>query len=328
MSDKAKAVRIVGAGGPEVLRIEDFDRPEPGRGEILVEVATAGLNRADCLQRKGVYPAPKGTVPDIPGLEFSGVVCGLGTGASRWQLGDSVMGIGAGGAMATHLAVSEDVAMPIPKGMSLESAGAIPEVFVTAYDALEQAEWSPDKSVLIHAIGSGVGSAALLLAKRAGMQIVGTSRTQKKLDKARQLGLLHSVCLTEKTFAKAVKAELGGGADCILDFIGAAYLGENLKAIALKGHLVVIGLLGGVKGDLPLGLLLAKRATIVGTVLRSRSNAEKAELITRFVRDVLPGFDSGELSPVVDRVMPMAEIQQAHQLLESNQSFGKIVMSW
>lgn len=327
MNKLARAVRIVGAGGPEVLELQDIERPKPGPCEILVEVAAAGLNRADCLQRMGVYPAPKGTVQDIPGLEYSGVVCELGEGSRKWKIGDTVMGICAGGAMASHLVVPEKTAMPTPLGMPLEQAGAIPEVFVTAYDALVQAKWSPDKSLLIHAIGSGVGTAGLLLAKRAGLKVLGTSRSQWKLDKAAALGLEHSLLVSENKFAKAVRAEFGG-ADCILDFIGAAYLSENIKSLAVQGHLVVIGLLGGVKGELPLGLLLAKRATIIGTVLRSRNLKEKVALRDDFVRDVLPGFEQGELAPVVEAIIPMQEIAEAHTLLESNKSFGKIVMRW
>lgn len=327
MNKPARAVRIVGAGGPEVLELQDIERPHPGPREILVEVAAAGLNRADCLQRRGVYPAPKGTVPDIPGLEYSGVVCELGPGCQKWRVGDTVMGICAGGAMASHLAVSEDTAIPTPENMPLERAGAIPEVFVTAYDALVRAKWSPDKSLLIHAIGSGVGTAGLLLAKRAGIKVLGTSRSQEKLDKATALGLEHKLLVTDKKFAKAVRGELGG-ADCILDFIGAAYLAENIKSLAVQGHLVIVGLLGGAKGELPLGLLLAKRATIIGTVLRSRSLGEKIRLRDDFVRDVLPAFALGELAPVIEAVLPMQDIAKAHELLESNQSFGKIVMRW
>ncbi len=329
MKSIAKVVRIRGAGEVDVLHIEETERPIPVATEVLVEVAAAGLNRADCLQRRGFYPAPKGVVPDVPGLEFSGVICALGPQASRWKLGDTVMGICAGGAMTTHLVVHEESLVRTPLGMDVSRAGAVPEVFFTAYDALCQGNWAQEKVALIHAIGSGVGTAALQLAKAKGMCVVGTSRSAEKLKRAEKLGLDHGIWVTDKRFAKELKEQCPGqGADVILDFVGAAYLGENLKSIATSGTLVVIGLLGGVKAELPLGLLLAKRATIIGTVLRSRSHAEKVALAESFCAEVLPGLDSGQLQPVIDREFSMAEIREAHTYMESNQSFGKVLMKW
>lgn len=327
MASLAKAVRIEGAGGIEVLKLVEIEQPEPGPGEILVEVACAGLNRADCLQRRGFYPAPAGTVADIPGLEYAGRVASVGEGATRFAIGDEVMGICAGGAMATHLVVHQDTALATPKGMDLESAAAIPEVFMTAYDALQQAELKAGDKVLIHAIGSGVGTAALQLVKRAGAVAIGTSRTAGKLARAEELGLIDSILVEDGRFAKALrKKELTP--NIILDFVGAAYLGENIKALAPRGCLVVIGLLSGVHGELPLGLLLAKRATVIGTVLRSRSLEEKIALAENFAANVSGGFESGDLHPVMDRSFPMQEIGAAHEYMESNQGFGKIVMCW
>ncbi|MCP4447377.1 MAG: NAD(P)H-quinone oxidoreductase [Myxococcales bacterium] len=324
-----KAIRIEGAGGPEVLTIDSVETPAAGAGEILIEVAAAGLNRADCLQRRGFYPAPKGTVADIPGLEFAGTVAGLGPDASRWSVGDRVMGICAGGAMSTHIAAHEGTLLAVPSPMSLTDAAALPEVFMTAFDALEQGGLRSGHRVLVHAAGSGVGTAAIQLIRRAGAVAIGTSRTEDKLDRAKALGMQGSLLVGEQRFAKELKAVgEGGGADIILDFIGAAYLAENIKALGTKGTLVVIGLLGGISAELPLGLLLAKRARVVGTVLRGRSLQEKIDLTTAFESQVLPGIASGELRPVIDRVMPMAEIAEAHTYLESNQSFGKIVMAW
>ncbi len=320
-----QAVRIEGAGGPEVLRLAEVDVPLPGPGEVQIEVAAAGLNRADCLQRRGFYPAPKGVVQDIPGLEFAGTVSQLGADSGRWELGAQVMGICAGGAMSTHLVADEGILLPVPDGMSLSDAAAVPEVFMTAFDALEQGGLRPGQQVLIHAAGSGVGTAAIQLVARAKATPIGTSRSEHKLERARELGLVHSILVKDKRFAKEVP---GQGADIILDFVGAAYLAENIKALASQGTLVVIGLLGGIKAELPLGLLLAKRARIIGTVLRSRSLAEKIALTEAFATMVLPGFTTKELRPVIDRVMPMNEIAAAHEYLESNQSFGKIVMSW
>lgn len=325
----ARAVRIEGAGGPEVLAIADVEAPIAGASEVEIEVAAAGLNRADCLQRRGFYPAPKGTVADIPGLEFAGTVRALGPGATAWAVGDRVMGICAGGAMCTTVVAHEDTLVPIPDGMSFADAAALPEVFMTAFDALEQGGLRAGQRVLVHAVGSGVGTAAIQLIARAGATAIGTSRSEGKLAGARELGLPHGLLVTEKRFAKELHALCDGhGADIILDFIGAAYLAENVKALAPQGSLIVIGLLGGVSAELPLGLLLAKRARIIGTVLRSRSTAEKIALARAFRAEVLPGLASGELLPVVDRVMAMTEIAEAHRYLESNQSFGKIVMAW
>ena len=324
----AKAVRIEGAGGPEVLSIVEVAEPVAGPNDVIIDVAAAGLNRADCLQRRGFYPAPKGVVADIPGLEFSGTVRDVASAASRWSAGDRVMGICAGGAMSTRLAIHEDTLLPVPADMSLTDAAAIPEVFMTAFDALAQGGLAAGQHVLIHAAGSGVGTAAIQLVKRAGATAIGTSRSKDKLVNAARLGLSESLLVTEKLFAKELKSRQGRGADIILDFIGAAYLAENIKALAGQGTLVVIGLLGGVSAELPLGLLLAKRARVIGTVLRSRRLAEKISLTQEFERAVLPGFTSGELVPVIDRVLPMADIAGAHSYLESNASFGKVVMSW
>jgi len=324
----ANAVRIEGAGGPEVLSIVEVAEPVAGPNDVIIDVAAAGLNRADCLQRRGFYPAPKGVVADIPGLEFSGTVRDVASTASRWSVGDRVMGICAGGAMSTRIAIHEDTLLPVPAGMSLNDAAAIPEVFMTAFDALAQGGLEAGQQVLIHAAGSGVGTAAIQLVKREGATAVGTSRSEEKLVNAARLGLSESLLVTEKLFAKELKSRQGRGADIILDFIGAAYLAENIKALAGQGTLVVIGLLGGVSAELPLGLLLAKRARVIGTVLRSRSLAEKISLTQEFEQAVLPGFASGELVPVIDRVLPMADIASAHSYLESNASFGKVVMSW
>ncbi len=327
----AKALRIRGAGGPEVLHIEDFEPPSAAAGEVQVEIAACGLNRADVLQRRGFYPAPKGTVADIPGLEFAGTVSALGQASTRWKLGDKVMGICAGGGMATHIAVPEGTLLPVPRCLDLIEAAAVPEVYLTAFDALQQGgmyEAGAAKTVLVHAVGSGVGVAAVQLIQRAGGVAIGTSRTQDKLDRARELGLAHSILVEDKRFAVGVKELRAQGVDIILDFIGAAYLAENLQALATCGRLVVIGLLGGVSAELSLGLLLAKRASIIGTVLRSRSTEEKVALTKSFSESIMPDLESGILVPVTDRVFDMKDVAQAHEYMESNQSFGKIVMRW
>jgi len=327
----SKAVVIRGAGDVDVLDIAEVARPVAGAGEVLVEIAAAGLNRADCLQRRGFYPAPAGTAADIPGLEFAGTVAELGAGATRFAIGERVMGIAAGGAMATHIAAHERTLVPVPAGLDLERAAAVPEVFMTAYDALFlQAGLTVGDQVVIHAAGSGVGTAAIQLVARVGGRAIGTSRDEGKLDRCRALGMAEGILVDgEKRFADAVRALSGGqGAAIILDSIGAAYLEENVRALAVGGRLVVIGLLGGASGPLPLGLLLSRRARVFGTVLRSRPLEEKAELAQRFAAHVLPLLADGRLVPVVDSVMPMAEVREAHRRMEANDTFGKIVLRW
>lgn len=325
-----RAVFIRGKGGVEVLDIAPFAPREPGPGELLVEVGAAALNRADVLQRKGFYPAPPGVPADIPGLEYAGTVVATGPGVLGFARGDRVMGIVGGGAMATHVIVHEREAIPVPEGMSLADAAAVPEVFLTAYDALfVQAGLRAGETVLLHAVGSGVGTAALQLALAAGARPIGTSRTAEKLERCRPLGLVDGVVVEEGKFAEKVKALTGGaGADVILDTVGAAYLGENVRAVASKGRVVVVGLLGGAKAELPLGLLLDRRARVIGTVLRSRPLEEKAALAREFARLVVPLFASGRLRPVVDAVLPMDEVREAHLRMEQNVTFGKVVLVW
>ncbi len=327
----SKAVVIRGAGEADVLEVADVERPVPGAGEVVVEIAAAGLNRADCLQRRGAYPAPAGAPADIPGLEFAGVVAECGAGAARFAVGERVMGIAGGGAMATHIAVHERTLVPVPASLDLERAAAVPEVFMTAYDALYlQGGLTVGDDVLVHAVGSGIGTAAVQLIARAGARSIGTSRDEDKLDRCRALGMNEGILIDgEKRFAEGVRSLTGGqGAAIILDSIGAAYLEENVRALAGGGRLIVIGLLGGTSAPLPLGLLLARRARVIGTVLRSRPLEEKAELAQKFTAHVMPLFADGRLVPVVDTVMPMSEVREAHRRMERNETFGKIVLRW
>jgi putative PIG3 family NAD(P)H quinone oxidoreductase len=329
---EARAVVIEGKGGVEVLKLGTLGVREPGPGEVLVEIAAAGLNRADVLQRRGFYPAPAGAPAQVPGLEYAGTVAALGADVSTTQVGARVMGIVAGGGMATHVVVHERELVRVPARLALEDAAAIPEVFMTAYDALfPQAALALGEVVLLHAVGSGVGTAALQLARAAGVRALGTSRTADKLQRCEPLGLEleDGLLVGDKQFAaRVLERTQGRGADVILDTVGAAYLGENLKALAPRGRLCVIGLLGGAGGELALGALLAKRAQIFGSVLRSRPLEEKAALAQAFERHVIPLFDRGLLRPVLDCVLPMADIAEAHQRIESDRSFGKIVLKW
>lgn len=326
----ARAVKIRGAGGVEVLHIDDIEVREPGPYEVLVAVAAAGLNRADTLQRRGMYPAPPGAPPDIPGLEYAGTVAALGPGVTAANAGDRVMGIVGGGGMATHLVVHEREIVPVPEGLTLEQAAAVPEVFFTAYDALfRQGRLALGETVLVHAVGSGVGTAALQLGRTAGARVIGTSRTQDKLDRCRDLGLVHGVLVEGARFHQAVQEHTGGaGADLVLDVVGAAYLEENVRALAVRGRMVMLGLMGGLAGSMPLGLLLNKRLTVTGSVLRARPLEEKAALAQEFAARVAPLFARGQLVPVVGDVLPMSEIAAAHERMEKNETFGKIVLCW
>lgn len=333
----AKVVRIKGTGGPEVLTVDRVSVDEPGPGQILVEVAAAGLNRADLLQRRGLYPAPPGAPADVPGLEYAGRVAEVGEGVSSFTAGDEVMGIIAGGAMATHLVVHERQAIPVPKGLSLAHAAAIPEAFLTAYDALfAQAALSAGEHLLIHAVGSGVGTAAVALARLAGAHAIGTSRSEDKLARCAELGLEHGILVDRRVdkaspkFADRTRElTFGRGADVVLDLVGAAYLSESIDALAPRGRMLAVGLVGGRTAELSLGAVLQKRLRIFGTVLRSRPLEEKAALAQRFARRIAPLFgDGGKLAPVIDAVMPMSEVREAHARMERNETFGKIVLRW
>jgi len=328
----ARAIVIDGKGDADVLRVGSLAVREPGPGEVLVAIAAAGLNRADVLQRRGFYPAPPGSPANVPGLEYAGTVAAVGEGVSSTTVGARVMGIVGGGGMASHAVVHERELVRVPDGMSLEDAAAIPEVFMTAYDALfVQAELALGETLLLHAIGSGVGTAGLQLARATGVRALGTSRTENKLERCAALGLAKDdgLLVRDKRFAARVLERTGGrGADVILDTVGAAYLGENLQALAARGRLVVIGLMGGAAGELSLSALLAKRATLRGSVLRSRPLEEKAELARRFEDKVVPLLERGALRPVIDCVLPMSDVAEAHRRLERDQSFGKIVLRW
>jgi len=329
---EAKAVVIEGKGEVDVLQLGTLQVRDPGPCELLVEIKAAGLNRADTLQRRGFYPAPPGAPANVPGLEYAGVVVELGAGATAFAVGDRVMGIVSGGGMASHVVVHEREAIRVPATLSIEAAAAIPEVFLTAYDALfPQAQLGLGDNALLHAIGSGVGTAALQLARVTGARPLGTSRTAAKLERCQELGLApeDGLLVADKRFAQAVMERTGGrGADVILDSVGAAYLTENMAALAQRGRMVVLGMMGGSTGEFPLGVLLAKRARVMGTVLRTRALEEKATLAQAFSRDLLPLFERGALHPVVDCVLPMGDIAEAHRRMEHNDTFGKIVLAW
>jgi NADPH:quinone reductase len=327
-----KAVRFTGKGGPEVVELAEVETPVPQRGEVLVRVRAAAMNRADLLQRRGLYPPPPGYREDIPGLELAGEVASVGAGVTAWKAGDRVMAIASGEAQAEFAVTHERMLLRVPDGLTLEEAGAIPEAGMTAHDALfTLGGLRPGGTVLIHAVGSGVATAALQIARAAGALTIGTSRTADKLERAAALGLDHGLLVGREApaFAEEVRRLTGRrGASVILDFVGAPYVAENLACLAPGGRLISIGTLAGPKATVDLGLLMRSRGSIVGTVLRQRPLEEKIAATTAFGRDVVPLVAAGRVKPVVDAVLPAARAREAHERMEANDSFGKIVLAF
>ena len=325
-----KAIVITKTGGADVLEVREAPTPEPSADQVRVRVHACGLNRADLMQCRGYYPAPKGSPPDVPGLEYAGTIDALGPGATGpLKVGDRVFGIVGGGGQAEFVLTHERMAVPIPANLDWEEASAVPEVFITAHDALEtQAGLRPGESVLVHAAGSGVGTAAVQVAKAMGCTVFGTSRTASKLADAAALGLDFGIDANgPESFADAVLRRTGGaGVDVVLDLLGAPGLSGNLKVLAVRGRLVVVGLLGGGTGSIELSALMGKRLTVVGTTLRARPLEEKIAATQRFALRVVPWLGRGLVRPVVDRVFPFAEVRAAQQRLESNLGFGKVVL--
>lgn len=309
------------------LRLVEREAAPPGPEEVAVRVRAAGVNRADILQRKGVYPAPPGAVQDVPGLEFAGEVVACGARVQGVAPGDRVMGIVAGGGYSERLCVHHRALLPVPAGLSWAEAAAIPEAFSTAYDALVlQAGLSPGHRVLIHAVGSGVGTAASQIAAAWGATVIGTSRTAGKLARAADLGLHHGVVPEAGAFAEAVRGL--GPVHVVLDLVGGPYTAESLGCMAPGGVLVLVGLMAGLTCEMPLAVLLKNRLQVRGTVLRARPIEEKIALARSFAAHGLPLFERGALRPIVDAVYPMAEVEAAHRHMLSNALVGKLVLEW
>lgn len=325
-----RAVRITEPGDPEVLRPEEVPDPEPGRDEVLVEIRAAAINRADLYQRRGHYPVPHGWPESIPGLEMAGVAAGVGDRVQGIEPGDRVMALLGGGGYAERVTVHADLLLPVPEDMSLVEAAGVPEVFYTAYDALfRQVGLDMGERVLIHAAGGGVGTAALQLARVGGAdRILGTA-SRPKLEGIRELGLPLDVGIDyrDRDFAEVVREETGGeGVHVILDVIGGEYWAQNMDSLARQGRMVLVGLLGGRSAEVDLGRVLRNRITVVGTVLRARSLAEKLTLTREFRDRVLPLLREGRLRPVIDRTFPLEGAAEAHRHMEANRNLGKIVL--
>ncbi|MGD9999038.1 MAG: NAD(P)H-quinone oxidoreductase [Ilumatobacteraceae bacterium] len=322
-----RAVVLHSHGGPEVLTIDDVDDPMPGPDEVLVDIAATALNRADVLQRMGGYPDPRMRQPEIPGMEFAGTVAALGERASMWQVGDRVMGIDAGGAYAERIAVHERQLLAVPDGLDLVAAAAIPEVFLTAWDALVvQGGLTSGRWALVHAGASGVGTAAIQIAKAIGARIAVTCSAGKAAACA-ELGADVVLERSPHDWLSDARDAVPAGFDVVLDVIGGDEVDRNLQAVTPKGTIVQVGLMGGGSTKVNLGLLLTKRVRWIGTVLRPRPIEEKVALTRRFAAEVLPLFDTGALRPVLDSSFPFERIADAHRHMEANANTGKIVVT-
>jgi len=304
------------------LEIEERPTPRPTASEVLVRVAGAGVNRADLLQVAGMHPAPFGWPADIPGLEFAGTVTAAGERVHSLSKGDRVFGILGGGGQATELITTEALCVRVPDSIDPVSAGGIPEVFVTAHDALvTQAGLRSGERVLIHAVGSGVGTAAVQISRALGATTVGTSRTAAKLDRAVELGLDDAVVAGDD-MARRI-----GEVDVVLDLVGGNYLQVDVSVCRPQGRIILVGLLAGASVDLDLSAVLRKRISLTGTVLRARPEWQKAQATAAFAREVVPLFSSGALDVAIDRTMPLDEIAGAYELLARNETFGKVIIS-
>lgn len=327
-----KALRIVHPGSEAGIELLDAPEPAVGPADLLVEVAATALNRADLLQVLGRYPPPKDAPQDIPGLEYAGTVVAVGPKVQRYKRGDRVMGLVGGGAFAERLVTQEREALPIPERLTWEGAAAIPEAFLTAFDALVlQGGMRPHARVLIHAVASGVGTAALQLVRAFRGEALGTARSPAKLERLGDIAPFHSLLVDEKEprFADRVLALTSGqGVDVVLDLVGGRYVGESLACLASRGRVVEVGTLDGTKTELDLRQLMGRRAQVVGTLLRSRPLEEKIALARAFEAQVLPDFATGLLQPVVHQVLLARDVRAALAQMAANTSVGKLVLRW
>jgi putative PIG3 family NAD(P)H quinone oxidoreductase len=325
---RAAVIRTFGSA--DVIEVREVPTPQPKGREILVRVHGSALNRADILQRLGRYAAPADAPPDIPGIEFAGEVAALGPETTRWHVGDRVFSIVGGGAHAEYLLAHESAVAGIPDGMSWHDAAAVPEAFITAHDSmLVQARLAAGESVLIHAVASGVGLAALQLARASGARPFGTSRTAEKLERARAYGLEDGVVLggdLSALGARVAEWTAGRGVDVVIDLLGGPYLAASIAGLAPRGRIMLVGALAGSEAAIDVRQVLSRRATLTGTVLRSRGLPEKIAVVRSFAANVVPLFGVGRVQPVIDSVFPLADIANAHRRMESNATVGKVVL--
>ncbi|MEU1460614.1 NAD(P)H-quinone oxidoreductase [Streptomyces sp. NPDC005727] len=321
------AITIPEPGGPEALVWDEVPDPVPGEGEVLVEVVASAVNRADIMQRQGFYDPPPGASP-YPGLECSGRIAALGPGVSGWAVGDEVCALLAGGGYAQKVAVPAGQLLPVPEGVELRQAAALPEVVCTVWsNVFMVAHLRPAETLLVHGGSSGIGTMAVQLAKAVGARVAVTAGTKEKLDYCARLGADILINYRDQDFVAEIKqATDGAGADVILDNMGAKYLNRNVQALAVNGRLAIIGMQGGVKGELNIGTLLSKRAAISATSLRARPLSEKATIVAAVREHVWPLLTGGHVRPVVDRELPMPEAAEAHRVVEESGHIGKVLL--
>jgi putative PIG3 family NAD(P)H quinone oxidoreductase len=327
-----RAIVLAEYGEVDVLRLTEVPDPVPGPEEVLVDIVATALNRADLLQRRGLYPSPllagfTPPAPEIPGMEFSGRIAAFGERVGGLSVGDEVMGIVGGGSYAERLVLHEHQLLRVPSSVALSDAAAIPEVWITAFDALVvQGGLTSGRVALVHAGASGVGTAAIQICRAMGARVIVTT-SSKKLDACRALGADLAVDYATEDFVAAASAFTGGiGVDVVLDVIGGDYVDRNIAAIRVGGTIVQVGTMGGGRTEVNIGMMLPKRATIIGTVLRSRPLAEKIGISRRFAAEVLPLFDAGLVRPVIDSRYALADIGEAHAYMETNANVGKILI--
>jgi putative PIG3 family NAD(P)H quinone oxidoreductase len=323
-----KAILVTSPGGPENLALADVPEPALRPGTVVVRVRATALNRADLLQRRGLYPPPRGE-SEILGMECAGEVAAVGEGVTSFAVGDRVMALLPGGGYAEKVVVPEKMAIPLPDDLGFEQAAAIPEAFLTAREALfTLGRLRPGNVVLVHAAGSGVGSAAVQLAREAGARVIATAGSAEKLARVAELGAHVLVNYRTEDFAAIAMTESNKhGVDIVLDFVGASYWPKHASCLAVGGRCVCIGVLGGATAEVNLAQLLTRRYQILGLVMRSRDVSEKIAITQAFIRETLPLFASGRLHPVVDKVFPLSHAAEAHERMEANENFGKIVLS-
>jgi putative PIG3 family NAD(P)H quinone oxidoreductase len=323
-----KAIVVPQPGGPEVLSWEEVPDPTPGPGEVLVDVAASAVNRADIMQREGHYDPPPGAPPYL-GLEVSGRIAELGEGVQGWQVGDEVCALLSGGGYAEKVAVPAGQLLPVPAGLDLVQAAALPEVTCTVWsNVFMTAGLRPEETFLVHGGSSGIGTMAIQLARNVGARVAVTAGSEEKLRRCRELGAQILINYKDVDFVAALhEATEGRGADVILDNMGAKYLARNIDALAPNGRLVVIGLQGGAKAELDLGVLMRKRAAVIATTLRARPAQEKAAIVASVREHVWPLIESGQVRPVVDRILPMEQAAEAHRLVEASSHVGKVVLT-
>jgi putative PIG3 family NAD(P)H quinone oxidoreductase len=320
-----RAAVAAGTGGPDVLSVGEVDAPRPAAGEVLIEVVATAVNRADTLQRQGFYPPPPGASETL-GLECSGRVVGLGEGVTGWSVGDEVCALLAGGGYAELVAVPVGQVMPVPAGVSLVEAAGLPEVAATVWsNVFMTAHLSKGERFLVHGGAGGIGTMAIQLAAARGAEVFATAGSPEKLALCRSLGASHVIDYREDDFVEVLSE--AGGADVILDNMGAKYLGRNVAALATGGRLVVIGMQGGAKGELDLSVLLRKRASLTATSLRARPVTEKAAICCGVVENVWPLVAAGAIRPIVETTMPLEDVARAHQLMEDGTHSGKIILT-